>query len=182
MRRAGRLEQWRHRRERERRDAEVVRAVRERTVPLYGLPGDWEGLRALSGWGYSKASGLTSVGLKHTIGGGAKAATIDVRTYWVVAGGIEDVQDDVEHEFDLRDPAAEPTGLLEWMRMRIPVDGVSTDFRVIAGRSAQWGAAGEVGRVVVAVVVSNFAMADVVLETVTDVDPYIAGWQELRKG
>lgn len=160
-----------------------MHAVRERALPLYGLPAGWEGKRALGGWGgKSKDSGISRVSLRHTIGGGVRAATVEVDTVWNKVGGdVDDIQEEIEYGFDLREGPEQPPGDLEWMRMRLPVDGVSIDFAVIAGRAGQWGAAGSVGDLVVGVVVANFAMADVVLETVTDIEPYILGWQELRR-
>lgn len=160
-----------------------MRAVRERALPLYGLPAGWEGQRALGGWGgKSKDSGISRVRLRHTIGEGVRAATVEVDTVWNKVGGeVGDIQEEIEYGFDLRDGPEHPPGHLEWMHMRLPVEGVPTDFVVIAGRSGQWGAAGAIGDLVVGVVVVNFAMADVVLEAVTDIEPYILGWQELRR-
>jgi hypothetical protein len=159
-----------------------VHALREATAPLYGLPARWEGRREIGGAGYSssKEPGLSRVDLRHTIGDGARAATIDVDSAWKGLA-VDDMQEEIEYEFDLREGPEQPPGELEWMRMHIPVEGSSIEFAVIAGRDRQWGAVGKVDDIVIGIRVVNFAMADVVLEKVTDVEPYIAGWQEARR-
>lgn len=168
------LEQWRARRRHERHLREVTEAVRQRPFPFYGLPASWEGRRALSGTSYGKQTGLGGVRFAHVIGEGRRPVTVHVST-WIGSGGVAEAKEQIEFALGLRSGDEEPVGELEWMQMRIPVDGVLTDFEVIAGRSGEWGAAGAVGDVAVGVEVSNFAMADVVLETVTDVEPYLKG-------
>jgi hypothetical protein len=137
------------------------------------LPEGWEGRRALSGTSYGKRTGLRGVRLTHEIGEGRRPVTVHVSTSRLDGSSTSGAKEDVEYDFGLRNGPEDPPGRLEWMRMNIPVDGLSANFEVIAGASGQWGAVGAVGDVVVSVEVVNFAMADVVLETVRDVEPYL---------
>jgi hypothetical protein len=141
--------------------------------PIFGLPAAWEGRRALAGSSFGRATGLAAVTLEHAIGDGARSIRVTTRAG--TTSGVADLKEDVEIDFGLRDPADDAVGELEWRPMQIPVDGTRTPFQVIAGGQGQWGAVGAVGAVAVAVEVRNFAMADVVLERVVDVRPYLEG-------
>lgn len=154
----------------------MVQAVRLRPFPFYGLPAAWECRRAIRGSSYGKETGLRAVRLGHSIGTERRPVEVDVFTSRRERGAPEEQKEEIEFGIGLRSSdEEEPLGELEWMKMRIPVDGNPVDFEVIAGRGAEWGAVGAVGDVVVGVVVRNFAMADVVLERVADVEPYIGG-------
>jgi hypothetical protein len=159
----------------ERRRREVADAVRRRPFRYYGLPSSWEAKRALAGSSYGKKTGLQGVRLVHRIGEGNRPVTVHVTSYDGAAVGIGEGKSEMEFQLGLRSGEENEVGQLEWMRMRIPVDGAPTDFEVIAGRAHEWGAVGAVGDVTVGVEVSNFAMADVVLEHVSDLEPYLAG-------
>lgn len=181
LKRSGRLESWRNRRRLERRAHEVAEAIRQRPFPLYGLPAEWECGRALMGSSYGKETGLGRVDLSHWSGEAPGVTDVRVNTFRGGRGVIEDAKEDLEYDLELRTHDDETIGELEWRGMRIPVDGISTDFVVIAGTGREWGAVGSVGDVVVAVKVRNFAMADVVLKTITDVEPYITGAEERHR-
>jgi hypothetical protein len=174
LKRMSRFQSWRSQRQRERRAQEIAQAVRRMPFPMYGLPPGWECRRSIMGSSYGKQTGLHGVRLGHRIGNGQKPVEVTVATS-TGRGSVADIKEEVEFDLGLRDEHDETVGQLEWMRMRIPVDGAPTEFEVIAGRGAEWGAVGAVGDVVVGVEVRNFAMADVVLERVTDVEPYVAG-------
>jgi hypothetical protein len=176
LRRARGLQRWRSRRQMERHLREVVDAVRQKPFRFYGLPSSWEGRRALKGTSYGKKLGLRGVQFAHMFTEGRRPVTVYVSTRPAAAVSVAECMEEVELDFGLREEGDyEPSSELEWMRMRIPVDGDPTDFEVIAGRAGEWGAVGAVEDVVVGVEVQNFAMADVVLETVTDVEVYLSG-------
>jgi hypothetical protein len=174
---SSRLQSWRSRRQRERRDREVTEGLRRIAFPVYGLPAAWEARRTVGGSSWGGPTGVVGVTLSHEIGDGARSLEVRVTTRFAHTSGVEDLEEEVEIDFGLRSPDEQGSDRtrLEWMRMRIPVEGERTDFEVIAGREGQWGAVGAVGEVAVAIEVRNFAMADVVLERVTDIEPYLAG-------
>ena len=154
---------------------DVADAVRRLPFPVYALPPGWECDRTLRGTSGNPKTGLSGVLFSHAIGGGRRPIAVEVGTTRGWPGGVSESKEHMEFELGLRGADDDqPLGELEWMRMRIPVDGVSTEFEVIAGRGNGWGAVGAVDDVVVSVQVANFAMADVVLERVADVEPYLA--------
>jgi hypothetical protein len=120
---------------------------------------------------------LYGVRLAHRLREGARPVTVYVTTSLVESSAVAEAKEEMEYALELRRDLDDPPGELEWMRMRIPVDGTPTEFEVIAGKGDGWGAVAAVDDVVVSVEVRNFAMADVELESVTDVEPYLVAPQ-----